>query len=65
MEKTNKWHNAYIDKPANGDEVLLRVHKDDGRIIYIIGYYRGYEYGDNNAEITHYDDVTHWIELPY
>lgn len=65
MNETNKWHNADTDKPANESEVLLRVRKDDGRIIYIIGFYRGYEYGDDNAEITHYDKITHCIELPY
>lgn len=61
---TTEWHNAHTDMPRNGNKVLLRVRKDNGEILYVEGFYRGYEYGDDNAVITHYDTVTHWVELP-
>lgn len=73
MKKTNKWHNAEFEKPQSGQNVLLRVEigKDPNNVAFIIGYHSGYEYCDRRGKqlthsraITHYDKVTHWIELP-
>lgn len=60
------WHNAGYDKPSNGRPVELRVEKygDPNNVLFIKGYWSGYEYCDNDAGITHYDRVTHWRELP-
>jgi len=66
MNNASKWHNAETDKPKTSAPVLLRVEKDKNprNVVFILGHYSGYEYYDKAAEITHYDRVTHWIELP-
>ncbi len=66
MDNTTKWHNAELEKPESGKIVLLRVEKDKNpnNVQFISGYHSGYEYCDKNVLITHYDRVTHWIELP-
>jgi len=62
----NKWHNAELEKPESGKSVLLRVEKErnPNSIEFIEGYYSGFEYCDKDVRITHYDRITHWIELP-
>lgn len=66
MDNENKWHNAATDRPKTSAPVLLRVEKDKNpdNVAFIAGYYSGYEYCDKSVEVTHYDRVTHWIELP-
>lgn len=66
MDNTTKWHNANLEKPGNGKTVLLRVekYKNPNNVQFIVGYHSGYEYCDKEVLITHYDSVTHWVELP-
>jgi hypothetical protein len=66
MDNTTRWHNANLENSENGKTVLLRVEKDKNpnNVQFIVGYYSGYEYCDKKVLITHYDRVTHWIELP-
>ncbi len=66
MNNVSKWHDAETDKPKTSAPVLLRVEKerDPRNVVFIPGYYSGYEYCDKKVIITHYDRITHWIELP-
>lgn len=66
MEETNTWHNAGYDKPSNSRPVELRVEKNGNpkNVLFVKGYWSGYEYCDKDVVITHYDRVTHWRELP-
>lgn len=60
------WHNAEYDKPSDSRPVELRVEKEKNpdNVLFIEGYFSGYEYCDRKEDITHYDRVTHWRELP-
>ena len=66
MDSATKWHNAELENPGSGKAVLLRVerYKNPNDVQFVVGYYSGYEYCDKKVFITHYDRVTHWIELP-
>lgn len=61
-----RWHNAEYDKPSNSRPVELRVEKNGNpnNVLFVKGYWSGYEYCDKDVVITHYDRVTHWRELP-
>ena len=70
--KNNNWHHAAYDKPQSGKRVLLRVEKNKNanNVQFVVGYHSGYEYCHNDEAatrhggiITHFDRVTHWIEL--
>lgn len=60
------WHNAEYDKPSDSRPVELRVEKEKNpdNVLFIEGYFSGYEYCDRKEDITHYDRVTQWRELP-
>lgn len=61
-----RWHNAEYDKPSDSRPVELRVEKEKNpdNVLFTEGYFSGYEYCDRKGDITHYDRVTHWRELP-
>lgn len=73
MNNASKWHDAETDKPKTSAPVLLRVEidKNPRNVVFMPGYYSGYEYCNERGKVlthecalTHYDRVTHWIELP-
>lgn len=66
MDNTTKWNDANLEKLESGKRVLLRVEKEGNpnSVEFIAGYHSGYEYCDKKVLITHYDHITHWIELP-